>query len=224
MSCERLRAACLSLLSQSCSSSRPVSVRGRFGGGQAQKSGSFGYYSNKDFLWHRSMCCFLSHPLQSPKGQRISLDVGSCYLNGPCEVYNGKKAPIKHLSIATLACLNVPEEEALPFDQNWEWELGLPHGYVWAAVLIGLGQTHWFLSTHPKEMFWAEFFGSSGWSVQMLAGFFYCRIMPAPVQKEESTIHHWFLHIFILSHVIHIYLQKQRTMFPKVQIQNKSCC
>lgn len=113
MQCEGLRAACLGLLSQSCSLLCPVSVHSRFGGGQTQKSVPLGYHSNKDFLLHRSTCCFLSHPLQRPKAQRISLNVGSCYLNGSCEVYNGKKAPIKHLGIATLVYFNVPKEAFL---------------------------------------------------------------------------------------------------------------
>lgn len=64
-----LRAACLGLLSQSCCSlSCPTNICSRFGGGWAQKSGSFGYHSNKDFLLHRSTRCFLSHPFQRPKG------------------------------------------------------------------------------------------------------------------------------------------------------------
>lgn len=47
---------------------RPASEHSRFGGGQAQKSGPFGYHSNKDFLLHRSTCCFLSCPLHRPDG------------------------------------------------------------------------------------------------------------------------------------------------------------
>lgn len=56
------------------------------------------------------------------------------------------------------------------------------------SSLVCTRPTGFYLLT-LKRCFEQRFFGSSGRSMQVLDGLFYCRIISGPVQKEKSTIH-----------------------------------